>query len=71
MVAWSRSCLRLPENASFVFLALFKHVASTRSFRMRGTFNQPAFMGSCLLVTRVCPVYLVDTLVLVFLVLLK
>ena len=54
MVAWSRSCLRLPETGSFVFLALFKHIASTRSGSMRGTFHQPAFMGSCLTISHTC-----------------
>ena len=40
-------------------------MTSAKSWSMRGASHQPAFMGSCLLVTHVCPFYLV------FLVLLK
>ena len=54
------------ENVSVV-LAIFKKISSARSWRVKGTSHQPAFMGSCLtIVTCVCPVYLVDELVLVF-----
>ena len=46
-------------------------IASTKSQSERGASYQPAVMVSCLLVTCVCPVYLVEGLVIVFLVLLK
>ena len=46
-------------------------IASAKSWSVRGASHQPALMVSCLLVTRVCPVYLVERLVIVFLVLLK
>ena len=41
-------------------------IPSAKCQSARGASHQSAFMGSCLLVTRVCPVYLVDKLVLVF-----
>ena len=42
-------------------------IASIKSRSMRGAFRQPAFIwvGASLLVTRVCPVYLLEELVLV------
>ena len=46
-------------------------IASAKSRSARGASHQPAVMISYLLVTRVCPVYLVEGLVIVFLVLLK
>ena len=46
-------------------------IASAKSRSVRGASHQPAFMSSSLLVTRICPVYLVEELVLVFLVLLE
>ena len=39
------------ENVS-MFQALFKEIASTRSWSIRGAFSQSAFMGSCLTVSR-------------------
>ena len=43
-----RSCLGPAENASFVFLALFRHIVLGRSRSIRGASHQPAFIGSCL-----------------------
>ena len=37
-----------------------KLTASTKSWSARGTFRHPSYMASCLLVTYVCPVYLVE-----------
>ena len=45
---------------------IFQLIALDKSGSIRGASHQPAFMRSCLLVTRVCPVYLVNELVLVF-----
>ena len=41
-----------------------------KSRSARGASHEPALMSSCLSVTRVCPVYLVDELIFVFLLLL-
>ena len=41
-------------RASFVFMALFRHVVSARSRSVRGAFHQPAFMGSCLTINHTC-----------------
>ena len=46
-------------------------IASAKSRSAKGTSHQTAFMGSCLLVTCDYPVYLIDELALMFLVLLK
>ena len=46
-------------------------IASAKSRSARGASPQPAVMVSCLLVTSVRPVYLVEGLFIVFLVLLK
>ena len=36
-----------------MFLALFKYIASARSWSMRGV-SQPAFMSSCLIISYTC-----------------
>ena len=41
------------ENVS-VFLAIFKKIASARSWKVRGAFTYPAFMGSCLTISHTC-----------------
>ena len=41
------------ENVS-VFLDIFKKIDSARSWRVRGAFTQPAFMGSCLTISHTC-----------------
>ena len=41
-------------------------IVLAKSQSTKGASLQPSFMGTWLLVTRVCPVYLVDKLVLVF-----
>ena len=46
-------CVRPAENVS-VFPAIFKKIASAKSWRVRGAFTQPAFMGSCLTITHMC-----------------
>ena len=46
-------------------------IASAKSRSAKGTSRKTAIMGSCLLVTCGYPVYLIDELALVFLVLLK
>ena len=50
----------------FLTLQIFQTltIASAKSQIARGASHQPAFMNSCLLVTRVVPVYLLDELVL-------
>ena len=77
---WAGGCFRQkflyvgPTGNVSVFLAIFKKTALARSWRVKGAFTQPAFMGQpavWLLVTPAFPVHLVDKLVLVFLVLLK
>ena len=52
------------QDASFMFLALFRHTVSTRSQSVRGASHQPLFMGSCLTINHkcLCPVYLVHKL---------
>ena len=53
-----RSSLRPAENASFVFLALFRYIASARCRSVTGVL----WVAVRLLVPRVCHVYLVDKL---------
>ena len=43
-----RSCLGPAENIYLVFLVLFRHIISARSYSVKGASFQPAFMGSCL-----------------------
>ena len=49
-----RSCLGPAENASFVFLALFRHIISARSRSVRGACHKPAFTGSYLTINHTC-----------------
>ena len=37
-----------------MLLAIFKKIASVRSWRVRGAFTQPNFMGKCLTITHTC-----------------
>ena len=60
MVSGRRSCLGLAENASFVFLVLFRRIVLARSWSVRGASHQPAFMDSCLTNNHTCLPCLVD-----------
>ena len=55
VLAWGRrSYLEPAENASFVFLALFRHIVLARSRSVRRASHQSAFMGSCLAINHTC-----------------
>ena len=52
--------ISLTFSEDLEFLSLILQIASAKSRSSRGASHQPADMGRRLLVTRICPVFLVD-----------